>query len=50
MKTQVQNRRDFIRLGIVGAAAGLAAPYLSFGKELLSVVSNDSPEQFQLQQ
>jgi len=36
MKTTVQNRRDFIRLGIVGAAAGLAAPYLSFGKDFLN--------------
>src|SRR4030095_6825854 len=36
MKTQLQNRRDFIRLGIVGAAAGMAAPYLSFGKEFLT--------------
>src|SRR5829696_6397830 len=35
MKTPLQNRRDFIRLGITGAVAGLAAPYLSFGKEFL---------------
>jgi protocatechuate 3,4-dioxygenase beta subunit len=37
MKTPMQNRRDFIRLGIVGAAAGLAAPYLSFGKDFMNV-------------
>ncbi|HKR04139.1 MAG TPA: hypothetical protein VJY62_05825, partial [Bacteroidia bacterium] len=36
MKKQIQNRRDFIRLGIAGAAAGLAVPYLSLGKEFLT--------------
>lgn len=38
MKKQTQNRRDFIRLGIAGAAAGLAIPYLSLGKELFTEV------------
>ena len=32
----MQNRREFIRLGMAGAAASFAAPYLSFGKELQS--------------
>jgi len=32
MKKQIQNRRDFVRLGIIGAAAGWASPYLSLGK------------------
>jgi protocatechuate 3,4-dioxygenase beta subunit len=36
MKKQIHNRRDFIRLGIAGAAAGLAVPYLSLGKEFLT--------------
>ena len=32
MKKQIQNRRDFIRLGMLGTTAGIIAPYLSFGK------------------
>ena len=32
MEKQKQNRRDFIRLGMIGATAGIAAPYVLMGK------------------
>lgn len=35
MKKQTQNRRDFIRLGMIGAAAGIASPYFSMGKNFI---------------
>lgn len=34
MKKEIQNRRDFIRLGMIGAAAGIAAPYMLMGEKI----------------
>ncbi|MBK5284201.1 MAG: hypothetical protein JJE25_02270 [Bacteroidia bacterium] len=36
MKKEIQNRRDFIRIGMIGAAAGLAAPYMLMGEKLFA--------------